>query len=183
MMFTDFKSSDILFISKQGGIHMRSLIILVLCCLLFVGCTQSTPASEFITPSTSETLSKPAPMEIIVYHGNVNADGFEVTSFEVSYYNGTILVEKLIETGALAEGVELLSETYEGTCLHLDFNDAFRDLVCSMGSSGEYIVIGSVVNTFLDNYSDVAQSVFITVNGELFESGHVIYDFELTRHE
>ena len=162
---------------------MRLLIIYVLCCLLLVGCVQPSPAPETTTPSTSEILNEPAPMEIIVYHGNDNADGFETTTFEVNCCNGTTLVEKLIEAGALNEGVELLSESYDGTCLHLDFNGAFRDLVCSMGSSGEYMVIGSVVNTFLYNYSDIAQSVFITVNGEIFESGHVIYDFELTRHE
>ena len=162
---------------------MQKVIILILCCLLLVGCTPETPAPETATPTTNEVYEEPAAMEIIIYCGNDNADGFETTTYEVNYYNGITLIEKLIEVGALPEGIELLSEQYDGTCLHLDFNNAFRDFVCSMGSSGEYMVIGSVVNTFLDNSNDVAQSVFITIDGEIFESGHVIYDFKLTRHE
>ena len=162
---------------------MKKVILFLLTCFMLVSCTQVTSAPETSILPTTETINEPTAMEIIVYYGNDNADGFETTIFEVSYFNGATLVKKLIEMSALTEDVELLSEHYEGTCLHLDFNDAFRDLVCSMGSSGEYMVIGSVVNTFLDNYKDVAQSVFITVNGDILESGHVIYDFELTRHE
>ena len=52
-----------------------------------------------------------------------------------------------------------------------------------MGTAGEYIIIGSLVNTFLENYQDTVTSIFITVNGEIIESGHVIYDFELIRYE
>ena len=165
---------------------MRRSLLLILCCLLLVGCS-NTSAPETIATTTAantmETIPTPAAMEIVIYHGNDNADGFETDTFEVYYFNSTTLIEKLIKVGALTEDVILLSEEYDGTCLHLDFNDAFHDLICSMGTSGEYIVVGSVVNTFLDNYSDLAQSIFITVNGEIFESGHVIYDFELTRYE
>ena len=161
---------------------MQKVIILVLFCLLLVGCNQEINTPETTIPATTAVVD-PAAMQIQIYYGNDNADGLEITSFDVSSFNGTILVEKLIEVGVLKEDIKLLSEQYDGTCLHLDFNDAFRELVCSMGSSGEYIVMGSVVNTFLDNYSDVAQSIFITVDGEILESGHVIYDFELTRHE
>ena len=99
------------------------------------------------------------------------------------YYNSHTLLEQLAYAGVLNDKVALLSEEYKGTCLHLDFNDEFRDLICSTGSSGEYIIMGSLVNTFLVNYSDVAESIFITVNGEILESGHVIYDFELSKYE
>lgn len=169
----------------------------MLCCLLMSGCSLMFPKSTTSTSypeepaiasipnaePTEETILTPAPMEIIIYHGNEDADGFETSTYEVYYYNSDLLIEKLIETGVLIQGVELLGEEYNDTCLHLDFNDAFRDLVCSMGTTGEYIVIGSVVNTFLDNYSDVATSIYITANGDLLESGHVIYDFELSKFE
>ena len=165
---------------------MRTILLLVLCCLLLVGCSNTSAPETIATTtaeSTTETIPTPATMEIVIYHGNDNADDFETDTFEVYYFNSTALIEKLIEVGALTEDIILLSEEYDGTCLHLDFNDAFHDLICSMGTSGEYIVVGSVVNTFLDNYGDLAQSIFITVNGEIIESGHVIYDFELTRYE
>ena len=165
---------------------MRTILLLVLCCLLLVGCSYTSAPETIATTNvenTTETIPTPATMDIVIYHGNDNADSFETDTFEVYYFNSTALIEKLIEVGALTEDIILLSEEYDGTCLHLDFNDAFSDLICSMGTSGEYIVVGSVVNTFLDNYGDLVQSIFITVNGEIIESGHVIYDFELTRYE
>ena len=60
----------------------------------------------------------------------------------------------------------------------IDMNDAFLTQLRSMGTSGEYMLMGSLVNTFLDNYT--AGSILVTVNGAVPESGHVIYDFPLT---
>ena len=47
-----------------------------------------------------------------------------------------------------------------------------------MGTAGESATIKAVVNTFLDAYG--AQEAYITVDGEILESGHVIYDFPRT---
>ena len=157
---------------------MKKLFLLLLTCLLLTGCSHNPEPTE-----SSDFIQTPAPMNITIYHGNENADGFETSVYEVFYFNSAALVEKLVEAGVLTQEVILLSEEYNGSCLHLDFNDAFRDLVCSTGTAGEYMIIGSVVNTFLDNYQDVAESIFITINGEILESGHVVYDFELGFHE
>jgi len=62
--------------------------------------------------------------------------------------------------------------------LNIDFNRSFADLICSMGTAGELMITGSVVNTFLSAFQ--AESVYFTVDGEILESGHVIYDFPLT---
>ena len=43
------------------------------------------------------------------------------------------------------------------------------------------MIMGSVVNTYLSAYD--AESVFITVNGEILETGHMIYDFPITYME
>ena len=165
---------------------MRKLLLLTLCSLLLIGCSQTPDtniAENFSTATSVEEINESVSMEIMIYYGNDQADGFESQNFKVNYFNSHTLIEKLIEVGTLNDSIELQSEEFQGTCLHLDFNNAFRDLICSMGTSGEYIVIGSVVNTFLDNYSNEIDSVYITVNGDVLESGHVIYDFELTRHE
>ena len=115
-----------------------------------------------------------------IYSGDDNAINFIVTEFQVNELNTDILINKLIEVNALSEGTKVLSERIEGTCLYLDMNSEFGDLVCSMGTSGERIVIGSLVNTFIHNYMDTVQTVSITVDGEILESGHVVYDFELS---
>ena len=121
-----------------------------------------------------------AQMDVVIYYGNANADGFETVLFQVPDINSQILLKKLVEVGVLTKEVTLQSEKIDGTCLYLDFNSAFRDLVCAMGTSGEYLIMGSVVNTFLENYPGTVASVYITVNGEILESGHVIYDFAMT---
>ena len=66
----------------------------------------------------------------------------------------------------------------EDGLITVDFNRSFADVVCSMGTSGELMIVGSVVNTFLDAFR--AESVAFTVDGQILESGHTIYDFALT---
>ena len=56
--------------------------------------------------------------------------------------------------------------------------EGFADIMNQMGSSGELMIVGSVTNTFLNAFK--AEKLYFTVDGEVFESGHTIYDFELT---
>ena len=60
-----------------------------------------------------------------------------------------------------------------------DLNDAFAAQVRSFGTSGEYYLVGGVVNTLLDIYDGA--DVTLTVNGAPLESGHAVYDTALTR--
>ena len=109
------------------------------------------------------------------HHGNANADGFETTEFEVEKLNTDVLMEKLIEVGALNEDVVLGSMQFKDGGLVLDFNDAFLAQLNNMGTSGERMMVGSVVNTFLTAFNKV-DKVSILVSGEVLESGHVVYD-------
>ena len=60
----------------------------------------------------------------------------------------------------------------------MNFSASFRDLINTMGTRGEYIIIGSVVNTFLTAYPE-CETVFLKADGNILESGHNVYDFEL----
>ena len=80
---------------------------------------------------------------------------------------------------AVANGVVVNSFKQDGGVVALDLNSAFANDVCSCGTAGEYIKIGSVVNTFLDAFN--AQKVQITVDGQVFETGHAIYDEPMGR--
>ena len=166
---------------------MKKLMLVLLCGLLLSGCVFSTtlPDEQLIqkpTEITTEPPTEPVLIPVTIYHGNDNADGFETTEVTVETLDANILTQKLVETSVLAEGTTLLSHEITGTCLHLDFNEAFLTHLNTMGTSGERMMIGSVVNTFLTAYPE-AESVSITANGEIMESGHVIYDFELTFFE
>ena len=84
------------------------------------------------------------------------------------------ILDAWIELHVLPNDVEILSINREEKHITIDFNHAFKDLICTMGTSGERMVIGSVVNTLIANYD--VETVSITVEGDSWESGHVIYD-------
>ena len=169
--------------NRERRMLMKKLIALLLCGLLLCGCTPEAQPTEPVTDPTEEpsvqmaTIPETVPevLTITIYHGNANADGFETTEFEVEKMNTDVLMEKLIEAGALNEDVVLASMQFKDGGLVLNFNDAFADQLNTMGTSGERMMVGSVVNTFLTAFNKV-DKVSILVSGQIVESGHVIYD-------
>ena len=165
---------------------MKKLIALLLCALMLCGCTPEAQPTEPVTepnePTEESTVqmatipeTQPEVLTITIYHGNANADGFETTEFEVEEINMNVLVEKLIEVGVLNEDVFITSMRIDGENLILNFGPAFADQLNTMGTSGERMMMGSVVNTFLTAFNKV-DKVSILVGGQIVESGHVIYD-------
>ena len=162
---------------------MKKIIALLLCGLFLCGCTPEAVPTEPVTEPTAEPEvqmatvpeTQPEVFPITIYHGNANADGFETTEFEVEEMNMNVLVEKLIEVGVLNEDVVIGSMQFRDGGLVLNFNDAFADQINTMGTSGERMLVGSVVNTFLTAFNKV-DKVSILVSGEVLESGHVVYD-------
>ena len=133
--------------------------------------------------STEPAESLPeALLTYTLYLPNENADGFVTKSIQTSAITADILLTELQKGGALpADGIIINAFGSQGDQLNIDFNEAFGDAIHAMGTSGEYMIVGSVVNTFLNAFQ--AQSLYFTINGEVFESGHVIYDFPLTFFE
>jgi hypothetical protein len=167
---------------------MKTYISILLVCLLLTGCMPSRgngpatvpvftdPTTEEVTQAPPEEPSTTAPeaTTLLVYVPNENADGFYTTEITG---DGLTVLEALIQTGTLTEDTRINEQSCDGDTMYIDFNQAFADLVCSMGTSGEYMIMGAVVNTMLANH-DVAY-VVITVDGHILESGHVIYDFPM----
>ncbi len=179
---------------------MKKLIAIVLCCLMLTACVPTTsaptelPTQPVVTqpeatqpePTGTEPLpteTEPAPTEpelltFMVYWGNENADGLLSAEVQVSEINEAVVIAELVKAGAIPEGVAVNALSREGDQLNIDFNEDFLNYLYTMGTSGELMLTGSVVNTFLSAYG--AESVMFTVNGEIVESGHVAYDFPLT---
>ena len=57
-------------------------------------------------------------------------------------------------------------------------NESFVENIRRLGTSGEYMMLGCLVNTILDNTG--CRYVVLTVDGEWLETGHNIYDFPLS---
>ena len=184
---------------------MKHILIICLCALLLTACSTrekdpTVEAENTATPSTMETQmeeiettpatesfvpeSTEAEVILTVYFPDANLEGFETVGVTLDAVTESAIVEQLVIVDVLSEGIAVNSlektasaDTPEEIHLNVDFNSDFRDLILSQGSSGERAIIGSVVNTFLTAYA--AQTISITVDGEILESGHVVYDFPL----
>lgn len=177
---------------------MKKLIAIVLCCLLLTACAPGAPAPTepleqpeitqpeptFTEPVPTETepsepqMTEPELWVFHVYRGNENVDGLLAREVAVTELTAEVIMSMLIEDGVIPADAAVNSLERDGTQLNIDFNETFLNYLCTMGTSGEMILVSSVVNTFLSAYG--AESVMFTVNGEIVESGHVIYDFPLT---
>ena len=149
--------------------------------------TVTTPIEKDKTEPSEETTSVPVedPTESIpqllsydIYVPNENANGFVVETISTEEISEETVLVELKKYNVLTEDVSINSFHVENNLITIDFNQAFADIVCSMGISGEIMVLGSVVNTFLDAFQ--AESVYFTVDGQILESGHAIYDFALS---
>lgn len=176
---------------------MKKIAMLLLCCLLLTACgskkdqadtntgatTKATVSVEENTIPTEESAetTEAAASILKVYSPDDALESFVVTEVTVETIDEQAIVRQLIAANVLTEDTEANVLELDGTHVTVDFNTAFRDLILSQGSTGEWAVMGSVVNTFLTAYN--ADTMTITVNGEVLESGHVIYDEPLTFFE
>ena len=167
---------------------MKKILIIMLCCLLLAGCapanqdqpTQATQPNQPSQPTQSSQHIEPViipPVSFFLYTPNENVDGFEKREVTLGTLDAQAILELLIAEDVLNESVALNSVELQNDQLLLDFNSAYFDQLVTYGTSGELMMMGSVVNTYLDAYD--AQSVVITADGEIMESGHVVYDFPL----
>ena len=128
-------------------------------------------------PETEQQETAVSTKTVTIYSPNEMADGFVTEEIETSEVTESWVVEQLIAKGVIPGNVQALSctETRDGgvKSLKLDLNQAFADFLQSLGSTGEYMIVGSVCNTFLDAY-DCSQ-VQITVEGNVLATGHAEY--------
>lgn len=181
---------------------MKKMILLLLCCALLCGCQPSSPTDlddqaagnsiitgDYSAPEDTTATDETAQSSEAATDGPQSVDTIPVTihtaegvvTFEAEELTMDFLLKKLIELDVLNEDVDVNSYYIEGDTLYIDFNEAFGTQVCSYGTYGEMLITGCTVNTLVENYG--VTYVMFTVEGEILESGHVIYDFPLEYHE
>ena len=166
---------------------MKKILTMLMCLLLLSGCSSSKINREE-QPAPEEGMTAAAPQEttgkwisFLSYRGNDNADGLVSREVLVPEITPEAVLTSLKEDGVVPEEVSVLTLTQKEQELTIDFNAAFLQALCSAGTAGETMLVNSVVNTFLSAYD--AQSIRITVEGAIPESGHMIYDFSLTHQD
>lgn len=137
----------------------------------------NTEDSKVQKPESEQQETAVSSNTVTIYSPNEMADGFVTEDVQTTDVTESWVVEQLIAQGVIPGNVQALScaETQEDgvKSLNLDLNQAFADFLQSLGSTGEYMVVGSVCNTFLDAYG--CSQMRITVEGNTLATGHAEY--------
>lgn len=116
--------------------------------------------------------------QITLYLPNENADGWDVTQSEMEQITPDIIIGQLVGAGAIPDSVTVVSfgedQKEDGVILKLDLSSNFVEGLLNMGSEGEYLTMGAVVNSFLDTYQ--ADGIEITAGGNVIETGHTSFE-------
>lgn len=132
------------------------------------------------TPDTPDTPEQGGE-SVIVYVPDEQGESLTPVGAAAQDDSDQALVDALIAAGSLPEGVEVQSASEKDGVLTLDMNAVYGNAVRSSGTTGESLLIYSLVNTFVQARS--VDSVLITVDGAPLESGHEIYDYPLQMNE
>ena len=173
---------------------MKKKIAILMGALIFamVGCesqpiTPQAPVGDTVQAegeqATEEQVQEEVaePVNVVIYYSNVQADGFATKEMQIEGLTPENLIAELAKVNIVSVDTEVKSFTQDGKSLTLDLSNGFGQYLNMMGSSGEYVVMGGLVNTFLDAYD--AEQILITVEGNALESGHAIYDKPLGFYE
>lgn len=131
----------------------------------------------------SQKESAPAQTgQAFIYVPDENAEGWDVNQVEIDQVTADALIGQLVGAGVLTDSITVqnFEETEEEGqyVLKLDLSSNFKDSIRSMGTAGEILTIGAVVNSFLDTYQ--AEAIQITVDGSILETGHELYEGFMT---
>ncbi|MGI5976605.1 MAG: immunoglobulin-like domain-containing protein [Candidatus Limivicinus sp.] len=128
------------------------------------------------TEAPEETAAAAPGLEINIYHGDEYAENIVPEATEIPELSPQALLDGLYNAGVFSQPVTVNSFSIdEAGSIQIDLSGSFGELMSGTGTTGEYITLGSLVNTFLDAY-DASQLSF-TVEGEILVTGHNIYDF------
>ncbi|MCL2454728.1 MAG: GerMN domain-containing protein [Micrococcales bacterium] len=138
-----------------------------------------TPVSS--DPPAHDVPSTPAVTSVDLYLPNADADGFVIKTVTTGG-DPAHIISLLVAEGALPAGCALNSFTTTGDdSAKVDMNAAYGRAVSSMGTAGERMLLGSVVNTLLTYFN--LKEITLTIDGEILETGHIVLDFPLGFHE
>ncbi|SFR68499.1 GerMN domain-containing protein [Anaeromicropila populeti] len=149
------------------------------------------PTEDVVTPENSETV----PTEEVQQTSEPVAEASEIPKAEVTVYvpdedvlyeiptkvtaedSPQGIVDALIQAGALPEGVKVNSfeiEDDDSLTAHIDLSKEFRDAVSQTGTTGETMLMGSLVNTFIEYYK--LKSINVTAENQVISTGHQEYN-------
>lgn len=135
-----------------------------------------------VSQNPDDTTESSSGIKATLYLPDNNADNFITTEVTLSDDSPQSLIDALIDHGALPQGVRVIADFDRTAEIPvLDLSREFTDLLRTYGTTGESMLIGSTVNTFLTCYD--LDSIYIYCEGEVLESGHEIYSYPLEMYD
>ena len=142
--------------------------------------TENDATTDTLTAQPEE-IQKPETVSVCIYYSNAQATGFEKAEVSLEQLTPDVLLSELAKVNVVSYDTKALNFSKSGKSLTLDLSEDFSNYINMMGTAGEYIVLGSLVNTFLTAYD--ADDILITIKGKTLETSHAIYDKALTMYE
>lgn len=164
-------------------------LLLILTCICLGGCGKKETGSELLTEMKEAVVPVKETVEpevektaegisLHIYSGDEQAENIVQKTVYVEEVTEQIVMEQLLEALLMDASCGLKGITFGmhggDKVIMLDMNQAFSDYLNLLGTSGEYIVMGSLANTFLDCYQ--CDLLLITVEGKVLKTGHNIYE-------
>lgn len=132
------------------------------------------------SPAEAPAEQAPAGVTLDVYVSDDTAERFVISPQTVATVDENTVFEALKAAGTIPQDTRLISFTRDGNALTIDMSGEFAAYVCTMGTSGEYMLIGSLVNTYLNALG--GETLMIYSEGAAMETGHNIYDWPQERY-
>lgn len=165
---------------------MKKYLSLLLACVLALALLSACgdkPETEppVETPPTQTAAAGGVDTSCKLYFPNDAADDLRADTAQIPDTEAAVtvtyaqaIVDQLIAHDALPKDSKVLAISKDGSALSLDMDEAFLAGLRQSGSTGESMYLGSLVNTFLDNFN--CETVRVTVEGKSFSTAHADYD-------
>lgn len=163
---------------------MKRFLIMLLAAVLILSLAGCGNDDETVIKAVQDTEEGSGELiEAVYYHGDDNAEKLIEEKAELPLgYGVQDVLDLLFEKEVLNERVRVNSSNQEGEeLLSIDLSHEFQDQLRSCGTAGEFILMGSLVNTLIKNFE--VSGINISIEGQCLESGHEIYDYTLNYFE
>lgn len=164
-------------------------LLLAAICICISGCGKKETGSELLTETKEAVEPVKETVEPVVeqtaegislhiYSGDEQAENIIQETVYVDEVTEQIVMDNLVAALEMDKAAALKSISF-GThggdkVIMLDMNQAFADYVKKMSASGEYIVMGSLADTFLDCYQ--CDLMLVTAEGKVLDTGRNMYE-------
>ena len=132
------------------------VVFILMSLLIFVSCGEeesyqtSVALGEVTVPAEEKPVEEVA---VTIFYGNDMADSLITQELLLPTLSEKVLINELAKVNIVSLDTKVnkleIQIAEEKTILYLDLSKEFKEYISLMGTAGEYIIVGSVVNTFL----------------------------------